>query len=229
MKKKILTALATLTYCITTAQFEVHRIELTSPGALFRNPDYNNLNLKKIEGSPYLDDNFVLAEISGVPEKILIRYNILNDIIEVQFDNLKNYNLTKSDPYLTITPIGKANKIKLLRYIRNEVEIFGYLTQILETKEIEVYKKNQVKLQNAKEPTSSYQETSPAKFIKLKPEYYWKLSNKKITQISKHKKGILELFPDKKEAINIYFKNNRIDFDDESSIIELSKFIQTLQ
>ncbi|MGL2987065.1 hypothetical protein ACSVH5_05665 [Flavobacterium sp. RSSA_27] len=229
MKKTILTVLAILTYSISTAQSEVHRIEQTSPGALFRNPDYNKLDLKKIEGSPYLDEDFVLAEISGVPEKILIRYNILNDIIEVQFDNLKNYNLTKADPYLTINPLGKANKIKLLRYIKNEVEIFGYLIQILETKEIEVYRKNQVKLQNAKEATSSYQEPSPAQFIKLKPEYYWNLTANQITLIPGNKRGILELFPTKKDAINDFFKSKKIDFDDEKNIIELAKFVQSIQ
>jgi len=229
MKKRIFTFIGIIISVITNAQIEVHKIDLTSSGALFRNPDFNKLELKKIEGSPYLNKDFVLAEISGVPQKILVRYNILNDLIEVQFDNKQNYNLTKEEPYSTISPINQSNKIKLLRYINKEGEIFGYLTEIYVSDKLVVYRKDQVKLQKAKEAISTYHEASPAKFIKLNPEFYWNLHNNKITLIPKNKKSLIELFPNKKENITNFIKENKIDFDDEKGIIELSKFVQTIK
>nr|WP_315143630.1 hypothetical protein [uncultured Flavobacterium sp.] len=229
MKKQIFTLTCIIISIITNAQIEVHKIDLTSSGALFRNPDFNKLDLKKIEGSPYLYDSFMLAEISGVPQKILVRYNILNDLIEVQFDNKQNYNLTKDEPYTTISPINQTNKIKLLRYINKEGEVYGYLTQIYVSEKLAVYRKDQVKQQKAKEAISTYHEATPAKFVKLNPEYYWNLNNNRISLIPKNRKNLIELFPNTKENIINFIKENKIDFDNEKSIIELSKFIQTIK
>lgn len=229
MKKNIFTLIALIISLNYYAQIEVHKIDITSSGALFRNPNFNKMDLKKIEGSPYLNENFFLADISGVPQKILVRYNILNDLIEVQFDNKQNYNLTKDEPYSTISPVNQVDKIKLVRYVNKDKEIYGYLTQIYSSDKIEVYRRDQVKHQKAKEATSGYQESTPSKFIKLKPEYYWKIIANKINLLPKNRKNLIEQFPDKQEKISYFLKENKIDFDNEKNIIELAKFIVTLQ
>jgi hypothetical protein len=211
------------------AQIVLDRIDPTSSGILFRTLTNPDEEMSKVKGSPYQSNEFILAEIAGASNKVMIRYNIFKDIIEIQFDNKQIYTLAKQEPFSTISPINKPDKIKLTRYVNKEGEQLGYLTQIYASKQIDIYRKDRVNFQKAKEASSSYHEAYPAQFIKLKPEYYWNLKNNQITLLPGNKKGILELYPDKKEAINNFFKSNKIDFDEEKNIIELSKFIQTLQ
>lgn len=211
------------------AQIVIDRIDPTSSGVLFRTLTNPDEELSKVKGSPYLSNEFTLAEIAGASNKVRVRFNIFEDLIEVQFDNKQIFILAKQEPFSTITLLNKPDKIKLTRYVTKNGEQLGYLTLFSTNKNINIYRKDRVNFQKAKEASSSYHEAYPAQFIKLKPEYYWNLTANQITLIPGNKRGILELFPTKKDAINDFFKSKKIDFDDEKNIIELAKFVQSIQ
>lgn len=121
------------------AQIVLDRIDPTSSGVLFRTLTNPDEEMSKVKGSPYQSSEFVLAEISGASNKVMFRYNIFKDIIEIQFDNNQIYTLAKNESFSTISPINKPNKIKLTRYVNKDGEQQGYLTQIYASKQIDLY------------------------------------------------------------------------------------------
>ncbi|MFV5684825.1 hypothetical protein ACM55I_05205 [Flavobacterium sp. GB2R13] len=230
MKKKLFNGLLLL-FIISSvnAQLIIEKIDPYSSGVLFRNPNFDNHDSVKIEGSPYLIEDFQLAEVSGVNKKLLVRYNAATDAIEVKGEDTQGFLLTKQNPYHTITIIGKQNKIKLLNFRNKEGEIYGYLSELHNTNTVILYRRDRIVLQKAVEARTSYQEAIPAKLVKANEEYYLSLKNEIAVAIPRNKKELQDLFPAKKEEIAIYLKDHKYSLKDEKSIIEMAKFISTLQ
>ncbi|SHM05449.1 hypothetical protein [Flavobacterium xinjiangense] len=210
------------------AQAILEKIDPYSSGVLFRNPNFDNRDLVKIEGSQYLNQDYKLAEVSGVTKKLLVRYNAMTDAIEVQDEDMKGFLLTKQNPYNTITIISNPNKIKLINYKNKEGEVYGYLSELHNKNNVILYRRDKIILQKALEARTTYQEAVPQKFVKIDDEYYLSLKNDMATAVPKNKKELQNLFPMKKEEIAVYLKDNKFSLKDEKSIIEMVKFISTL-
>jgi hypothetical protein len=210
------------------AQAILEKIDPYSSGVLFRNPNFDNRDLVKIEGSQYLNQDYKLAEVSGVTKKLLVRYNAMTDAIEVQDEGMKGFLLTKQSPYNTITIISNPHKIKLINYKNKEGEVYGYLSELHNKNNVILYRRDKIILQKALEARTTYQEAVPQKFVKIDEEYYLSLKNDMAIAVPKNKKELQNLFPMKKEEIAVYLKDNKFSLKDEKSIIEMVKFISTL-
>ncbi|TDE45465.1 hypothetical protein E0I26_05795 [Flavobacterium rhamnosiphilum] len=200
-------------------------IDPTFSGALLRNSVLNKKDLTKTEGSKYFVEEFRLAEVSGISQKIMVRYNALTDIIEVQNDKKELFSLTKKDPFNTITIIPFTDKIKLLNYKTKEGEANGYLVELFNQNEVALYRRDRISLQKEKEAINSYTVATPARYVKTNDEYFLSLKNENAIVMPKNKKELQDLFPIKKEEIAIYFKDNKFSLKDKKSIIEIAKFI----
>ena len=101
MKKILLNTL--LLSCIAfsgNAQRILDSMDPTSSGALFRNNVFLNQNDNiKIEGSKYIVAEFRLAEVSGVPQQIMVRYDALTDMIEVQNEKKRTFFPRETSPF----------------------------------------------------------------------------------------------------------------------------------
>ena len=58
-------------------------------------------------------------------------------------------------------------------------------------------------------------------------EYYLKLKDNSIVPFPKNKKGVLDLFPTQKQAIEDFIKANKTSFSTESSMMQLAQFISS--
>ena len=67
----------------------------------------------------------------------------------------------------------------------------------------------------------------PAKYYKSSDIYFLK-TKEKILEFPSSKKRLSKIFPDKKEAIEAFVKENKIDFDKESDKIKIIDFLATL-
>lgn len=229
MKRLLFKGLLLLSFVSNTnAQAILEKIDPYSSGVLFRNPNFDNRDLVKIEGSQYLNEDYKLAEVSGVTKKLLVRYNAMTDAIEVQDEDMKGFLLTKQSPYNTITILSNLNKIKLINYKNKEGEVYGYLSELYNKNNVILYRRDKIILQKALEARTTYQEAVPQKFVKIDEEYYLSLKNDMAIAVPKNKKELQNLFPMKKEEIAVYLKDNKFSLKDEKSIIEMVKFISTL-
>ena len=160
MKKLLLnTSLLFFTVLSINAQRLMDTMDPTSSGALFRNDVLNKKEMTKIEGSEYLVDEFRLAEVSGIPQQIMVRYNAMTDMIEVQNEKKEVFSLMKKEPFNIITIIPFTDKIKLLNYKTKDGEVNGYLVELFNKNDVALYRRDKIAIQKGKEAINSY---SPA-------------------------------------------------------------------
>jgi hypothetical protein len=207
------------------AQQTMDYLDPGSSGALYRNNVLNNKNVSKIEGSKYLVDEFRSAGISGVPQKVMVRYNAMTDMIEVQNEKKELFSLVKTPPYSTITVLPDNTIIKLLNYKTKEGEVNGYLVELFNSNDIAFYRRDRITLQKGKEAVNSYSSATAPRYVTTTGEYYLSLKNETAIPMPKNKKEFQKLFPTKKEEIAVYLKNNSFSLKDEKSSIEMTKFL----
>lgn len=207
-----------------SSQLLIDKIDPSNSGILFKN-NLDTSTLPKIEGSQYFVSLFEMAEVSGISTKMMLRYNTLTDIIEVENDKKELFSLTKKDPYNTITFISNLRTIKLLYFRNKTVEHYGYLIELLNKNQIGLHKREKINLQAAKEAINSYVPDKSARYTKADDEYYLKLKDGKAFLMPKNKQELIDLFPLYKKELDTYFKKNDYSLKNEKSIVELVKFI----
>jgi hypothetical protein len=228
MKKLLLSTLLLSFIAFSgNAQQTMDYLDTGSSGALYRNNVLNNKNVAKIEGSKYLVDEFRSARISGVPQQVMVRYDAMTDMIEVQNEKKELFSLVKTPPYSTITVLPDNTIIKLLNYKNKEVEVHGYLVELFSSNGIALYRRDRITLQKGKEAVNSYSSATAPRYVATSGEYYLSLKNETAIPMPNNKKGVQELFPIKKDEIAVFLKKNDFSLKNEKSIIEMAKFIST--
>jgi hypothetical protein len=207
------------------SQSMLDALDPSASSLLYRSDILNKKDLSTIKGSAYLVDEFRLADVAGVNERVLARYNALTDMIEVQTPKMEVFPLIKKEPFNTITFISSVAKIKLLNYQTKETKEYGYLLELFSTEKIVLYRRDRIILQKAKEAANSYSQAVPARYVKVDDEFFISKNNETAQLFPRNKKDLLEVFPEKKIEITDYIKKNNFSFKDEKSIINMIRFI----
>lgn len=174
----------------------------------------------KIEGSPFISQDYTKADIANRAQNIEVRYNALIDEIEVK-DGNNVYVLPKNEEYSPIILKNTQEEIHYVKYNDKEKSKEGYLFFITSKNSSNLYKKEKVILTKEKISNNSYQESKPARYEIQKPEFFIQINNGEITEFPKNKKKLIEFLPDKKEAIEAYMKKNKVDFSSEKDLKNL--------
>lgn len=197
-------------------------------GTLLRN---NAIDKKdaNISGTPYFDDKFHYSEISGVPEKVLSRYNAATDEVEIQKDgDTKEFLLPKAVEYSTINSKFGKYILKLVDYKTPKGEsINGYLVEMWTDGTSSFFRRDRIKLEEGREG-NGYTGYTPPKYTKADAEYYFQLKGKEIVAFPKNKKGLIAIFKDKKTEIETFLKSNDLSFKDEKDMAKIAEFAATL-
>ncbi|MCX8532193.1 hypothetical protein [Chryseobacterium luquanense] len=178
-----------------------------------------SLTYDEVVGSPYENVNFSLAKIAENYEKVPVRYNGYADQIEFQSDG-KVMVLPKDSKFSRIEILSPK---QTLVYLETADELSGYFYGIIDDK-IGLYKKAKIKFIDAIPASNTYTSDKPALFKKLDPVFYIKVDNRFIKN-PKNQKEIIAQFSDKKDELNIFFKENKIKFDNENDLKKLIVFL----
>jgi hypothetical protein len=191
------------------------------PGKIFKTPEKI-----KILGSPYNEKMFSQAKVGILDQKIYMRYNIYEDNFE--FISAKNDTLVldKTEDFGNIIFTNTTRKYKLITYTNGNNKLFyGYLLELYSKNEVILYRKDNITFTDEKLAKTTLEQNKPAKYAVSSPSYFIKFKEKSATEFPDSKKEIIKMVPDKKEAIDSFFKENKINFDDEN---DLSKIIDLL-
>ncbi|MDF2932533.1 MAG: hypothetical protein K0R36_1864 [Chryseobacterium sp.] len=178
-----------------------------------------SLKYDEIIGSPYLDKNFRDASVAKDYEKTAIRYNSYLDEIEFQKEG-KPLVLPKDEKFSRIELTLPKETLVLLETDDN---LKGYFFELVNGK-ISLYKKIKTKFIDALPAANSYASDRAASFKLLDPVYYIK-TEKGYIKKPKNQKEIIESFPDKKEVLTSFFKENKVKFDKEEDLKKLVIFL----
>jgi hypothetical protein len=231
MHKLVFTFITAISVLSVNAQNTIlDRLDPTHSGSFGRNNVFNKAK-ENILGTPYLNDKFNYAEISGVEGGFMMRYDAASDQVEIrdEKDNDKVFILPKKDEFGSVNFKFNNYMLKLFNYTNDEKENqIGYLVELTTENGVSLLRRDKISLQEAKDAKNSYDKGSPPKYVKARDEYYLQLKDKSIIVFPKNKKTLQEAFPAKKEAIEAYIKTNKLSFKDEKDMAAITRFISTL-
>lgn len=182
-----------------------------------------------ISGTPYFDDKFYYADIIGVPEKVLTRYNTATDEIEIKKeDGQAEFLLPKTEEYSKIVSKYGRYILKRVNYTSLKGEsINGYLVELWSDETVSLLRRDKMRIEEAREG-NGYTGQIPAKYSKATPEYYLQTKNKEVVLFPKNKKALSEMFPEKKAQIEEFLKANKVSWKNEEGMTKITQFIATL-
>jgi hypothetical protein len=180
-----------------------------------------------IEGSPYLNDDFVDGIIFTTSkfqyEKVPLRYNIYNDNLEFK---------TPDDQVMAIAAPEIVEKV----YLGDEVMIYSPYSnakrirrgffKIMEEGKASLYARQIVQYSDPVEP-GAYKEAEPAKFTRKPDAYYIRIGIEQAQLVS-NKKELLAAFPDHSEKIAAFVKKNKVKPTKPEKLLDLVKYYNSL-
>lgn len=181
-----------------------------------------------IEGSPYINDTFELIKFKRFGDVIFLgRYNanlgemqISRDNDTIVLNNSENFEIT----FLSGKKVYKTHSYKR----KDDSSVRGFLVVLKATDSIAVLKEEKIKFQDKKPSTNGYDKAKPAKYIRSKDLYYYRLGNK-VSSLPQKKKDILKLFPEHSNKLKVFIKQNKINLKEEDDLISLFGYIEKLK
>lgn len=174
-----------------------------------------------ISGTPYLDKSFKEAKIAESYQNVMVRYNAFKD--EVEFRNPEKDEIMiipKDEKFKSIEILFPKQNLVLLN-LNNEPQ--GYYYKIV-SGPVSFLKKVKVNFIDARPASTPYGTDQPASFSTPVNIYYIVHGNK-VIKTPKNQKEIISQFPDKKDSLSIFFKENKIKLDKEDDLKKLVTFL----
>jgi len=200
---------------------------LTTSGSRFikvANPDNN-----EIEGSAYINKDFVAARISIVKNKVFYaRYNAFNDEIEIKGENDIIYGLDKKRKDILIHFSNPKQTYQAFDYNLDNKDLFGYFTKLNFDSEMLLLRKERIIHVEEKISKTTYGTNKPAHFKRAKDKYFIKIGDKSAIELSKNKKDVAKLIPKFENEVLSFIKKNKIKLTNEKDLLKLVEYLNEL-
>ncbi len=188
------------------------------------NPDNN-----EIEGSAYLNKNFVRAKISIAKNKVFyVRYNAFNDEIEIKGGNDIIYGLDKKRKDILIHFSNPKQTYQAFDYILDNKESVGYFIKLNFDSELLLIRKERIIHVKEKISKTTYGTNKPAHFKRAKDKYFIKVGNQSAIELPKNKKDVAKLFPKFENEVLSFIKKNKIKLNNEFDLLKLFEYLNSL-
>ncbi|QIA07902.1 BlaI/MecI/CopY family transcriptional regulator [Draconibacterium halophilum] len=187
----------------------------------------NTLTEDDIDGSPFLDDEFINGTVYTYQKiqfnDIPLRYNIFND--EMEFQTPDNKILAIAAPEIVEKAVVGENIISNIPYkIGNKIKR-GYFILLTEGN-VNLYARPEVRYQKPKE-AAPYKDPEPAKFVERPHSYYLRLNEEAAVKVES-KKDLRNFFSDHQNQVEDFIKENKVKPGKEDKLIELVKYYNSL-
>lgn len=196
--------------------------------AKFRSGEWKTtLSESDIEGSPYLNDEFISGTIYTTSKQkfidIPLRYNIYNDALEFktaeeQIQEMATPEILESAEFGDYTMVYSPYSI-------NKKVHHGFF-QVVVSGETSLYLRNNILFKKAEKP-AAYKEAVPAQFYKKPDTYFIKVGTAEAKKVN-NKKELIDIFPDHQNEISSYLKKNKIKTNNPEMLIKLVEYYNSL-
>jgi hypothetical protein len=179
----------------------------------------------EIEGSPFLDDNFVQGEVYVGSKRtaVPVRYNIFQDWVEYQ----QAGQTMVLEPSKTIEKVRIGDKTLVCeKFEFNGKSKYGYLT-LVDTGKVTLLSKKVVKYIPVQKQQALDGSDKPAKYDRGPDVYFYRIDEGPLQEIG-NLKSLISSFPDKQEELRQYAKKEKISVKKEGELIQLMRYYSTL-
>jgi hypothetical protein len=189
----------------------------------------NLLDLTKVKGSPYANENFLPGQILFKEKNIKIdttlRSNVFSDEFEVKED-VQSENISaliKSNDL----EVFLANKHYILRpFVEKGIEKEGYFNVISEGKGLGIYERKTKVFKEGKKAADSFHIDFPPSFTDESELFYDK--NGLMLVYPQNKKDLLILFSDHEKELTSFIKKTKINTKSNEDLIKIIDYYNSL-
>lgn len=226
MKSLMFLSLCLATLPLSSQVTEVSNETLDRVGDFvrFNNPEYDNT-----EGSPYLNEVFTPAKINDSKETKFVRFNVVENRIEVKVDKSKALILAYSDSYRINLLDGSDKIYETHSYLNDNGDPENTFFELIhENGKFRLFLKERIKyIHKPDTKTTGYDEKKSDKFLKVRDVYY--LENmvepsKNIVAIPRKKKYLSTLFKDHSKSVEKFIKDEKLSIDEKDHLILILDF-----
>ncbi|MFV0304370.1 MAG: hypothetical protein ACK5IC_02665 [Moheibacter sp.] len=186
-----------------------------------------NSTADKVNGSPYIDDKYREAKVSGADNLVELRYNVYGDQMEYKVGNLV-YSMNKAThPEVNFQQLNKKYIYTNYTDEKNTLAS-GYLLVKFGGETASLYQKESIIFVPRKEATSSYEQSKSAEYKLQAPKYFFKYKSDEIKQVITNKKKFVVLFGEDEAKVKNYIKSEKINLSNELDLVKLFKLLNTL-
>lgn len=220
--KKMKKLLLSSSFCLLSTMISAQHISVTDISRLIVfnktiNDGNKEMSYEDVEGTPYIDKQFYDVQINELQSFIKVRYNAFLDQFET-LDGLDTFLIPKNDSFSLFRFRNSGKTVKMIN---------GEFYEVLSKGNVELLKKSRVAFKPEIRATTTLTSGVPARFEKMKDEYYLSSANGLI-QIPKNEKELLIHFPEKKNEISKFIKENKIKLNQPDSLVKLANYINSI-
>ena len=218
---------------LTTIGYSQQNIAFAD-GAFDRSSSFitiGNDNNVDVEGSKYIQEDFEMAVISIYSGyKFNVKYNAYDDEMEVQGKDDKSFALNKGEKNAEITFLNANITYGIFDYMGSDGQVIpGYFQKLNVGDAVSLLKKEKIMFIEEKASKTGYDAYRPPQFKRLNDQFYIKQKSNPIAiESPRNKKGVSSLFPEKKDKILKFIKENKIKTNKEDDLMKLISFINSI-
>lgn len=181
----------------------------------------------KIEGSPFLSDEFQPGEVitmRGTFNPVNMRYNIQQDAME--------FNLGGKNLYMDSTALIKSITLNNEKFVVGDYpfqsrKVRGFLVELVAS-DVALYAKKNLSFRDAMAPKPLESEPTPAKYVKLSDTHYLNRPNEELIKVN-GSKDIIALLPKKSDSLKKFAKKEKLSNKCVEDMKRLVEFANTIQ
>lgn len=232
MKRFIFSVVFVLPFFLSTqvnAQYETRQaIDFFNSTKIARGELKTMLTEDDIEGSPYLNDEFIEGTVYTTSQTkyvdVPLRYNIFNEQIEFKTGDGPVQALAAPE---TVEKVEFGNyKMVYIPYTLSRKIRRSFFLEIESGDRAALLARPQVLFEDAKKP-GAYQEAEPPKFLRKSDDYYIRVGKEPAVLISR-KNDLEEVFPDHEKEIRTFIKKNKVKPNKPERMTELVQYYNSL-
>ena len=182
-----------------------------------------------VEGTPYINPEFISAKINDIEETQFIRFNIADNNIEVKTDGGKIALLNMEKDCIIQLLDGTERLYAAAFYYHEEVKTKSFFEVVKESENYSLYKKERKKYKE-KEEAEGYKDPKPPKFVDQVPLFFYRGHNSNAThlvRLPKKKKKFIDLLTSDGKSLEKYIKQEKLNFKKKNDIIKIMDFVSS--
>ncbi|MFS4491975.1 hypothetical protein [Maribacter sp. 2308TA10-17] len=188
------------------------------------NPAYEKNS--KAQGTPYLTEEFLPAKLDYMDKTQLIRFNVVDNIIELKSNKGGNLMLDLRKDF-TIELLDESQKLyRTGTYLEKGSKIRSFFEILNQTKDYTLYRKERKKFIK-QEKVEAYKEEKAARFAVQNPKFYivdFKSGGSVLLELPSKKKKFLSFFGNKEKEVGQFVKQEKLDFRNSNDLLQIIEF-----
>lgn len=194
-------------------------------------PGINERDYDGIEGSPYLQDDFLPATINDLNKTQFVRFNAVDYEVEaktskgiMRLDLKKEYTITMLD--------GSDKKYEIGSFMDEEENIKRTFFEVLDSIGSRTLYKRKRKKFIRKQKKQAYQDDKRDKFVVVNNAYYLLNLNthdNNFIEIPRKKKKFYNFFANHSKQVAQFVKKDKLDISNEDDLVRILAYYFSLQ